>query len=95
METIELTRLTGDRWRWSFSDGNGSRVYSNDVYGSAGEAEHAARRAYPDLEVIDSSEPRPREAEPQAGRRVRILLLALVAALVVALGWHLATRAEG
>jgi hypothetical protein len=94
METIEITRLDNDRWRWQYSDGNGARILSNDVYPSRAEARTAAAAAYPDLERSLLDEGPNAEASRQRARSWKLLALVLIALLTIALGWWLADRRD-
>jgi hypothetical protein len=78
MQELEVFEEERDRWRWAFSNGNGSRLLSNMSYEDRTEAERAAEAAYPDLVV--AAEPHP--TKPDATRRLIVVLLIAVLALV-------------
>ena len=94
MEQIEFVREAGERWRWAFSDGNGARILSNQVYDDAGEARRAAAAAYPDLPLPDARE-QDHEAPRRKPRSFPLLLaLALLAGLALVVGWGAASRRD-
>ena len=94
MERIEFLQETGDRWRWAFSDDDGARILSNQVYDDAGEARRAAAAAYPDLPLPHTGE---QEAAPARRKRRSfplLLALGLLALLALAVGWGAAGPRE-
>lgn len=95
MERVELRPLRDDRWRWSYSDGNGARAWSNDVYEDIAAAEEAARQAYPDLPLVRPEERSEEQGSSDRSKRLfELVVLSLLAALAVVVGWRLAGRSS-
>jgi uncharacterized protein YegP (UPF0339 family) len=78
MQQLEIFEEERDRWRWAFSNGNGSRLLSNIAYEDRTDAGRAAEAAYPDLVVAAEDPP----SEPDATRRLIVVLLIAVLALI-------------
>jgi hypothetical protein len=91
MEHVEVESLAADRWRWIYSDGNGARAVSNELYEELLEAEAAARKAYPDLPIVVPGRLSDEQKSDQRSL-IRLALFVMLAALAIALGWRIASR---
>jgi hypothetical protein len=91
MERVSVEELTPEAWRWVYLDGNGSRAFSNDAFPDRSAAERSARGSYPDLEVVGPEPSHPTESR-DTRPILRIVFLALLAALAILIGWSAADR---
>ena len=91
MEHVEVESVAPDRWRWVYSDGNGARVFSNELYEQLIEAESAARRAYPDLSIVAPDKVSETQGSDQRSW-IKPVVILILAGLAIALGWRLASR---